>query len=149
MQLHSCFYRVSQPAVMVCTFTSYRFSLSGPSWSRSGPENVMFTVVVLMNLTNEWTALNLVLLKFYTVTWPKYSCLHWECLPILPNWTWSGTELSLMLTWKFELYWYWKFVRRSTTGSKMPAGLYLPRPMCSVHALWHSLHCMSTEAKSV
>ncbi len=46
------------------------------------------------------------------------------CFVELPNWTQSGTELRLISTWKFEFYWYWKFVCRSTTGSKMPAGFF-------------------------
>ncbi len=99
---------------------SYRSSLSGSSWYPWYQIRSKKCHVYCCCFVDNWTDLNLVLVWFSTTTWPKGCCLHWECLPLLPNWTQSGTELSLLSTWKF--YWYWKFVRRSTTGSKMPAG---------------------------
>ena len=80
---------LSAPAVMVCTFTSYRSSLSGPSWYQIRSRKCHVYCCCVAEL-NQW------------MTWPKCCCLHW---------TRPGTELSLPSTWKFKFYWYWKFHR--------------------------------------
>ncbi len=63
-----------------------------PRCTRSGPENIMFTVVVLLNLTNKWTALNPVIIPYSTLTWPKWR--YYCCFYFFYQ---TSTDLSLLL----------------------------------------------------